>query len=227
MGSALSQLAASTPWRVLRPMTLRLPGGPRWAARSRLGYDSVVPVGYLVQLVFDCARWIPPAWVRRYALRAWVLLAVSLAVLMMLAFFGPAADRSIGVFAVVVGLTGVAMAWGARWSPDLLAVASGTTLARLLSAVALHTLAGYVALIPLAGGLACLVVLLQGDLRHPDAARLVVMMALWFPLFWAPVVGPWWAWRRVLRGDADQRRSPSVSKPLTMNSPSPGSAPRA
>ena len=175
---------------MLRLVALRSPGRSRWAARSWVGYDSGVPVGYLVQVAFDCARWIPPAWVRRYALRAWVLLAANLAVLAMLSFCWPSPDRSIEMFATAVGLTALAMTWAARRSPDLLEVASGTTLARLLAAIALHTLAGYVALIPLAGGFAYLLVVLRGDPRHPrHCGRAGALLAL-------AVLGPCQADRR-------------------------------
>ena len=160
-----------------------------------------MPPGTVLPFLLQFAQWTPPAWVRRYGLLVWVLLAATLGLAVLLGCASPLlAQRPYETVLMAGAVVCAAMAWRARRAPGFMVVARGTTIGWMLIAVAAHTLAGYVVLIPCAGVAAGLLLVARGNTAHPEARWFITVLSMWFPLLWAPAIGPWWAWRRALRG---------------------------
>jgi hypothetical protein len=156
--------------------------------------------GSFLRFALEVMQWSPPPWARRHLLLGWVLVAATLAPAVALGFVVPELTSRPGATVLVAAtVVSTAMAWRSRHLPPFLEVGGGTTIGPVLATIAIHTLAGYVVLIPCAAGLAAVVLLARGMTEHPEARWFVTVLALWLPLVCAPAVGPWWAWRRRLR----------------------------
>jgi len=103
----------------------------------------------------------------------------------------------LGFAAVVTG--GFAILVFSRW-PRTLAIARSTAPSRFLSALVLSAVHSYLAMVPICGIAAYVLVLLLGNPRANDVGMFVVLFAIWFPLWLAPGVGALWASRRLRAG---------------------------
>src|SRR6266403_328102 len=81
-----------------------------------------------------------------------------------------------------------------------LAIARSTAPSRFLSALVLSAVHSYLAMVPICGIAAYVLVLLLGNPGANDVGMFVVLFAIWFPLWLAPGVGALWAARRISAG---------------------------
>ena len=103
----------------------------------------------------------------------------------------------LGFAAVLTG--GLAILVFSR-QPRTLAIARSTAPSLLLSALVLSAVHSYLAMVPICGIAAYVLVLLLGNPGANDVGMFVVLFAIWFPLWLAPGVGALWAARRISAG---------------------------
>lgn len=168
-----------------------------------------MPIPVVLQMLFALAGRPLPTWVRRFVLPLWVvgtaILATDIGLGIVLG--ATARERPEGVVALATAIVGSVMAWRMQRGPGFLEVAADVTVGRVVSAIAVHTVLGYLVLVPVAAAAAVGLVCWYGDPRQAQAQWFVVLAALWLPLWWAPAVGPWWAWRRGLAAVEARRAS--------------------
>jgi hypothetical protein len=103
----------------------------------------------------------------------------------------------LGFAAVVTGSFAIPVF--SRW-PRTLAIARSTAPSRFFSTLLLSTVHSYLAMVPICGIAAYVLVLLLGNPRANDVGMFVVLFAIWFPLWLAPGVGALWSCRRIRAG---------------------------
>jgi len=103
----------------------------------------------------------------------------------------------LGFAAVLTG--GLAILVVAR-RPCTLTIARSTVPSRFLSVLVLSAVHSYLAMVPICGIAAYVLVLLLGNIGANDVGMFVVLFAIWFPLWLAPGVGALWASRRIRAG---------------------------
>jgi hypothetical protein len=136
---------------------------------------------------------------RRWALRAVFALGVlgglfwtgGLLLEELAGLFPPAWLWAVAVFAA----GGCALAWQFTRSPGFLAVPPQVPWWRIFLRLALATVAAYLLLLPVFWSLGWLLVRSWPDPGHADAGLFPLVVGLWMPLWWAPALAAFLAWR--------------------------------